>query len=268
MQIAYYRILIVIMMMCFQPAFAAQRITTIIPIYNADAESILPALQQQLLEDESISVYQQQIIINASANSTANIKQLINVLDAAGKQLIINIKNNATNNSNQQGINVNNQQHNPSTRIIKNGKLNTETHISIQQNNGNRFNQAQQGIRATEGEPSFIHTGSARIITSPSNNNGQAYQQQWHQAQTGFYATTWVNGDGVSIRISQQDQKWNNASIDTQSLNTSVTGKLGEWIPIANLHQHQNTHSRSITGKQGNTESSDTQLMIKVELAP
>jgi hypothetical protein len=51
----------------------------------------------------------------------------------------------------------------------------------------------------------------------------------------GFYAVPHVNGQRVTLEISQQADSMNSyggSAINTQRLSTTVAGRLGEWIEL------------------------------------
>lgn len=260
-----FALLFIVMHSAF--TFASPRMV-IIPIINADPQMLLPIIEQQLSQDSSVSIYQQQIILNAEPNEIEKITTLIKTLDQAGKQLRISIKNNDSSQNQLAGIAVNGND-SPNITITKNGKLTTTT-TTIRKANTQHTNNSQQGIRVTEGQSSFIQTGSMMRYNTPSyNNNGQiTHNQEWQSAQSGFYATTWLNGDAVSITIEQQNQAFtNDNTISTQSLKTHINGRLGEWIPLAGINNSKKSYTRYINGQEQNNENSNIMLYIKVELA-
>ena len=184
---------------------------SIIPLNNANAEQILPVIQSQLNEGSSATSYQNQIILNASAEETTKIKDLLTTLDSAGKQLLITVKNKSNDISSTNGGSIsNNGINNKGITVTKHG-INTQTTTTrIEHHSIKNTGLGEQGLRVTEGYPSFISTGGAKIYTQPlMTSNGAVIQnQEWKSAQTGFYATAWVNGNNVSISIEQEKQSF------------------------------------------------------------
>lgn len=263
-------------MVCFMmlviPTMAlAEKSMTVIPLNNADAEELVTAIEAQLSEDSSVSIYQNQIILNATAEETAKIKMLMVTLDTPAKQLLIAVKNNSQGSiTTTQGGFSNNNSGTPGIKINRHG-LNTETTTTtIEHRSVKNSGSGQQGIRASEGYPSFITTGSAKAYSQPLyNSNGQIVQnQEWHNAQTGFYATAWVNGNNVSIKIEQQKQRFNNdSSMDNQQLQTQVNGRLGEWIAIGSLNSQETINTRQLNSMGRSKDTQDNTIYLKVELA-
>lgn len=244
---------------------------SIIPLNNAIAEQILPVIQSQLNDGGSATSYQNQIILNASVEETLKIKNLLETLDSAGKQLLITIKNNNSDNSNIAYAGISNANLNDQgLRITKKGFNTQTTTTRIEQRSIKNSSSGNQGLRVTEGYPSFISTGSSKIYTQPLiTSNGTVIQnQEWKNAQTGFYATARVNGNYVSIDIEQEKQSFNNDnSINNQQLQTRVSGQLGQWIAIGTINNQETNNNRSFNSREKQRNTENNTIYLKVELA-
>lgn len=243
---------------------------SIIPLLNADAEQILPAIEQQLGEGSSASAYQNQIILNATAEETRQVKVLLATLDSAGRQLRIAVKTGSTGSVTTSGGSISNTGMDDSgIRISTNGRHKGTT-TTIQRRTTTSTGSAQQGIRATEGQPAYITTGTSMAYNQPAmTSNGQIVQtRQWQDAKTGFWATARVNGETVSIELEQQQESFNsNTIINSQQLQTHVNGRLGEWIAVGTLHSQDNSTTRSLNSSQHSNNNQSGTIYLKVELA-
>lgn len=57
----------------------------------------------------------------------------------------------------------------------------------------------------------------------------------WREAQSGFYVTPRLRGDEVQVEISSQQQRFardDDGRLATSGIDTVVTGRLGEWLPL------------------------------------
>ncbi len=66
---------------------------------------------------------------------------------------------------------------------------------------------------------------------------GPVIQQgiEWQEAQSGFYVTPRLHGDGVEVEVSSQRQRFahdNGGRLATSGVDTVVSGRLGEWLPL------------------------------------
>jgi hypothetical protein len=235
----------------------AEQHISVIPVNNGTVEELVPVIEAQLGEGSSVSSYQNQIILNASDEETIKIKHLLDTLDHTGRQLLISVKNDNTGNMTLNNGSINQP---------KNSQFSAQLQMRKMHNSG----QDNQGIRATEGYPSFITTGSAIAYNQPAlKSNGKIIQnQQWQNALTGFYATAWINNNEVSIKIEQEKQRFtSNTSMDNQQLQTRVSGKLGEWIAIGNVSSHNITNEHSFSSVTHNQDNQTSTIYLKVELA-
>ena len=243
---------------------------TIIPLANARAEQLLPVIEQQLDEGSSASIYQNQIILNATAEEITKIRDLIKKLDIAGQQLRITIKigNNDSSTSNTSSIN-NNTLNNNGLSISKKSRLGNTTTV-IQRHSSNASGASSQGILATEGQPAYISTGSSTSYNQPTiTANGNIVQtKEWKSAQTGFWATVWLNGNSVNIDLEQQKENLNQDNfIDSQQLQTHINGRLGDWIAIGTLHSQDKQHSYTLNSIENTTANNTNTIYLKVDRA-
>jgi hypothetical protein len=97
-------------------------------------------------------------------------------------------------------------------------------------------------VRALEGYETYVSLGQSRPFASTTATGAAPYPPVVSQStgfrdvQTGFYATPRVSGDRVTLEISSRQQRLasegQNAPVATASVDTTVTGKLGEWMQI------------------------------------
>jgi hypothetical protein len=90
-----------------------------------------------------------------------------------------------------------------------------------------------------------------QVVIGPGGavvNEGYVYQD----VGRGFYAVPRVNGQRVTLDISQQSASQGGyGSINSQRLSTTVSGRLGEWIELGGS-------GRQASGNQGGALSLST----------
>lgn len=238
-----------------QASFAALAEISIITLQRSQADQLVPIIASQLGAGSSVNSYQNQIILNATADEIARVKTLISQLDTEGRQLLISVKTDDNRSASNQNADV-------KVSHSQNGTTRTETRVTTrvqtlgQQSQGHGL----QSIRATEGMPSLISIGQSKAYHSESG-------QSWHNADNGFYATARVNHGTVNIAIEQQRAAFNAQNLrDQQSLRTSVSGRLGEWIAIGTLAQTgENQSYRNSSGATAR-HSSSSLIYLKVDV--
>ena len=105
-------------------------------------------------------------------------------------------------------------------------------------------------VQTVEGGQAFIQVGRSlpipmlQVVVGPGGaviNETVVYQD----VGPGFYATPRLNGTRVTLDISQQSASQGGyGSINSQSLSTTVSGRLGEWIELGGS-------GRQASGNQG-----------------
>jgi type II secretory pathway component GspD/PulD (secretin) len=96
-------------------------------------------------------------------------------------------------------------------------------------------------VRALEGTETWIAVGqvvplpAAQVVPGPRSVHGQPYVE-YRDVSTGFYATVRLGGDFATLEISPRQQRLQSTergpAVATAGSSTTVSGRLGEWIPL------------------------------------
>jgi len=272
-----------ILVMHMQAAFAedSARQAYVIELQNQVPETLIPAIKPLLAADDGISGFNNELIITTDPQRIASIRQLVSQLDKPLQNLLISVKNNNAgssqdNNSGFSGgirtgkIIIGTGQPAPSqsdgTTIQSNG-------LSYSTNATTRTfsTRAEQQIRAVEGNPAFIYTGESR--QAPVQDRYGNVSSTEVDANKGFYVTARLMGDRVLLDIFVSndafDQSSNNSRqvpVSIQHLNTTVSGRVGEWISLSGItlgdSEQENSLAKKITTGSGSLGD------ISVKIAP
>jgi hypothetical protein len=261
-----------LLLFCVSASVAlAQRQMTTIELSYANPQQIREVILPLLSEGSSVSVYQDQLILNVTADELAKTRELIKQLDSAGRQLLVSLRSDGVGSESRRGVNVNGAIRAGDTTITTGSDgLTTETRTTVRVNNyqGTSTDNGNQSVRATEGMPAYISTGMTApvqsYITGPDGR--RYYQQDYVDAVSGFYATTRVNDGMANITIDQSNNQLKGQSIATQQLQSQVSGPLGQWIPIGVISSSASVRDQDIGSRGQSERASSTQLYIKVEL--
>jgi len=75
-----------------------------------------------------------------------------------------------------------------------------------------------------------------------------------------------IGGDTVVLDISQRAETLRNGVVDTQQLETQVSGKLGEWISLGGINSGANSSRSGIGSRQYSTSSDERSVWVRVDL--
>lgn len=266
-------------------AFADSNITHVYAVQHQIAESLVPAIDGILLPGESVNAYNHSLVVNASAASHRSIETLLRELDTPLRNIMIVVRNDNTGNSTDNGTSVSGGIRTGNVYLGAGGPVYRENRslggddgVVIQSNGvrirshretSNSSTQQEQKLRAIEGSPSWISTGqSIPYRTTDAWGNSTT---EYHNADSGFYVTARIMGDRVQLDISTSDDKLSQdpherrrGIIDTQRLQTSTAGAIGEWISLGGIHLQDADDSEQYTGNHRKTSDSITGISVKI----
>jgi hypothetical protein len=249
----------------------AQRQMTTIELSYANPQQIKSVIIPLLSEGSSVSVYQDQLILNVTAEELAKTRELLKQLDSAGRQLLVSLRSDGIGSDSRRSVDVDAAIRTGDTTISTGtGGRNTETRTSVRVNDyrGASTDNGNQSVRATEGMPAYISTGMTAPVQSYTTgpDGRRYYQQDYVDAVSGFYATARVNAGVVQISIDQSNNQLQGRTIATQQLQSQVSGALGQWLPIGVISNSTSLQDQGIASRGQSSRASSTQLFIKVEL--
>jgi len=230
-------------------SFSTMAATEIVPLNFRTSVDMLPVAQDFIGNEGQVSAYGNQLIVKADQRKIDELKALISQLDVAAKRLLITVD---TSDNNYQS----------------NGAKSNQTRI-IHRSTASRDGGVQQ-VQASEGTPALIQVGQSVPLTSAQTDSygDLRSQTEYRNVTQGFYVTASVTGEIVHLAISTNRDRMSQERpdvVNVQSTDTTVTGRLGEWITLAGVN-HQN-----LADKQARTRSYATQgrddmnLRVKVD---
>ncbi|MFJ4048270.1 secretin N-terminal domain-containing protein [Pseudomonas hunanensis] len=221
--------------------------TEVVPLQHRSSAELLPALQAFIGKDGTISAFENKLIVNASPERIDDLRALLQQLDTAPKRLLISVDNNDSNFQDNRG----------NARVIHYGTRNRDG--------------GMQRVQASEGQPALIQVGQSIPITSTSTDGYGRIQSntEYRNVTQGFYVTPSLSGETVRLQISSNNDRISHERADVvkvQSTDTTVTGKLGEWITLAGFNQ-QSQADRSASSHTYSTQRGENMtLRVKVDL--
>ena len=218
--------------------------TQVITLKNRTSADLLPVAQQFIGKDGNVSVYGNQLIVEAPSEKIQSLEALLRQLDKPARRLLITVD---TSDNNLPDTNS-------STRVYS---------------TASRDGGVQQ-IQATEGVPALIQTGQSIPQTSTQTDAyGRLSAQTTYRTVTrGFYITASVTGETIHLAISTNRDRMSQEQpdvVNVQSTDTQVSGPLGQWITVAGIS------GQNQAGQQGQTLTYSTQnrddmtLRVKVD---
>lgn len=227
------------------------------------AEQVVPVVSAQLSAGSSVTPYREQLILSVTDAEYRNLQTLLTQLDTAPRSLLISVRKQSQQFDNDERVGVKGHIGDGAVQVQSgNGwQQRTETRVIVNQGSTQSTRDGSQQVRAVEGMRAFINAGN-----TVSMRNGSYGERELVPVDSGFYATARIVNDAVIIDIDQRDDRVQARGIATQSLQTQVRGRVGEWIPLGGLNTSQSGNERALTSYGNNATNAMADLAIKVDL--
>lgn len=222
--------------------------TEIVPLNYRTSSELLPVAQNFIGQDGTVNSYGNQLIVSAEPRKIEELRALLAQLDTAPKRLLISVDTSDSAARSSNGASP--------SRIISYGTASREGGV--------------QQVQTSEGTPALIQVGqSVPLTTSSTDSYGYAQSNtEYRNVTQGFYVTATVTGDIVHLEISTNRDRMSQERPDTinvQSTDSTVSGRLGEWITLAGHSGNSVADQRGIAQRYSTQGRGDMVMRVKVD---
>ncbi len=269
-------------------ASAERMVLEVIELQHRLVRDVLPILQPVLAPGSTATGTSNQLIVRSTPENLAEIREVIMALDTRIMQLRITVTQDASAVVQAQtdalaghlhtgdfaagvpdrgprggaGIHVEAGQGSVSYRT---------THTQTQDDSANTH-----FVLGMDGQPAFIATGQQipqpyyEATATPYGgtvNSGIDYQQ----VTSGVYVTPRLQGDRVVLEVAPRLERIDAAgsgAITTQGAQTTVSGRVGEWIPLGGANVTSGGNDAELLARTRRRSDHSYATWIKVEIAP
>ncbi|MEZ5566026.1 MAG: hypothetical protein R3F24_11110 [Gammaproteobacteria bacterium] len=264
-------------------AHADNRTLTTIALKHQLPSQVLPVIQPLLTSGSTAAEFNGQLVLNVTEEELAKVRQLLGVIDRQSRQLLITVRTPANSTSQSRGVTVDGSIGNDNVRIGTGhtGVGNRDgLRIGVDDSTSNESSTGQQQVRTVEGMPARISLGVTTPVTSSYTlaDGRRVTSQEYYPVNQAINVIARVIDGRVILDIDQQNDKLadqkrsqgTNASrapiINTQSISTQVSGRVGEWIPLGNIDQSSHADTSGTSGVSRSSRSEINTVAIKVEV--
>lgn len=244
------------------PVYAQETTIEIFTLKHRMPQEIIPVIQPLVGTRGAVSGMNDQLIVRATPERLAQIKRVLRHIDIPPLRLVITVKQDAAGAGADHGARL-------SGRIGKDAaRLNARLY-STQSQGDSAYTQQ---VQAVEGYPARIQIGHAiPVVEQAVTPAGQVINSFHYQdVGVGFYVLPLVSGNRVTLRISpHRDQlSASGGEIAIQRVQTTVSGRLGEWIDIGGAVQRMQNQSSGIGYATSAYGAEQRDVRVKVEALP
>jgi type II secretory pathway component GspD/PulD (secretin) len=269
-------------------SYAQQLVTEVLPLGYRSINEIIPLVRPLVRPSGSVAGLQGQLVVTATPQQMAEVRRVLGKLDKSPVRLLISVRRGNSRNGKKGSASV---QGRAGNIAINNGDATVggkgdNQHIdqdSLSLNLKSHQREVEdditQQVQVLEGHEAYISTGEVIPVRNRGAvaGPGGVYRYdstEFYPAVTGFYTIPRLNGDEVFLEMNTVSRKRNNLklggyhpqqNIAVSNINTSVTGKLGEWIVIGNIDQSGVKNYQGIAAKSRQQKSSSSSVSVRVE---
>lgn len=226
------RLVLILITLLALPARAQSQLE-VIPLRHQTVDQVLPVLQPLLEPGGTLSGMDNQLFLRASPRNRAEIKKALAAIDTPVRRLAIRISQNRAADDSSRGADA-------AGEVVLGTGRRADINARVWDTTSVRSESGSQMVQTVEGGRAFIQAGHSlpvpmrQVMVGP----GGAVATDtvvYRDIGQGFYVEPHVNGDRVTLVISQQADspgRYGPGSADTLRLSTTVSGRLGEWIEL------------------------------------
>jgi type II secretory pathway component GspD/PulD (secretin) len=256
------RALTLVLLVSGGTAFADDTAVEILTVRNRPAADLVGVLQPLAGPGGGVAASGDKLVVHASPAALARIRATVAALDVTPRMLTITVRQGGDRSASTtaaEGSVVAGSGHVRATGVFAHG---------TSQQSGTDV----QRLAVVEGGRAFIRTGSAQpvptvgVVSAPGGGavvQGTTYQD----VESGFYVRPRLAGETVTLELSTRgDRLAADGAIDVQDVDTTVSGRLGEWIALGGLSRSEQSHGSGILSTSRGSATDERTVEVMVEL--
>ena len=270
----------------------AQTTVEVIPLKYRKAEQVLPVVQPLLGRESSVTSFQNQLVIRATPAELAQVKGVLASIDTPPRLLLITVRQDADLTRDRREMEIFGSIGNDRARVTVPGSGTRSGGNVVLREGDDRLraraidsqrsssDRSAQTIQVLEGYSAFIRIGESRPVNSRqvvrSVVNGQVVERvvdstEYREASTGFHVLPRVQGDRVTLDINPRRDSFDDqrrGAVNVQRVDTTVSGRLGEWIDLGGVGDTRSEQGSSLLGRSSSQVDDRRGVQVKVEELP
>ena len=270
-------------------AHAQSTVLEVIPLHYRMAEEVIPIIQPMLAREGSVSGFQGQLVVRTTPANLEEIKRILASLDTAPRQLVITVRQETDVERSRSSAEVSGSVGGDHGRVTIPGSGGTRggnvvlrdgddpLRVNVLEGTSSETDRSEQTVRVMEGREAFVRIGQSVPVRERQVQRtvvgGRVVEQvvegaQYRDVASGFYVLPRVSGDRVTLDVSSQRESLSRRSagnVNVQSLVTTVSGRLGEWMEIGGVGQDASGRQAVLLGRSATASRDSRRVLIKVE---
>lgn len=238
------------------------------------AEQVLPTLQPLVEPGGAITGKDNVLFVRTSTANYEQIRQAVALLDRAAREVLITVGQGSIADASAVAARAEASMGSGSAQAGINRPPGEPTGIAVragtrEQRSGVR---TLASVRTQEGQETLISRGQSVPFTTtevaPYGGSSTVRQTTtYRNVSSGFYATVRLSGERVTIDIAPREERLSarGTAVHTRGVHTTVSGRLGEWIPIGGVTETAAFSSGSLLTEGSAVVESGYRTWLKVD---
>ncbi len=267
---------------------AQETVLEVITLKYRNADQIIPMLKPLLAPGGTISGMQNRVIVRTTPENLAELRKVLGMVDNAPRRLLISVRQDAAASGSLDEAEISGSIGNDRARAtvpgtgsqqggtaqVKRGDDKVRGRVLRSQSAST--DRDVQTVQVLEGNEAIINVGQSVAIPSGSVSVTPSGTQpsrsiEYRDVGTGFRVRPRVNGDQVTLEISTRRDSLgdpNAGSFNVQSVDTVISGRLGQWLELGGIGQSSTQHDSGTGSRRSNIGTNDRRVSLKVEELP
>ncbi len=285
MTCGFHKLTIYFVLLLPQIALAENMQLEVIPLQNRMVDDVIHIIRPLVAPGGTVTGMNNQLIIKTTPSNLAEIKEILTRIDHAPRKLMITVKQNIYGNSHlredsltgeyiSENVQINTgHDHSKEGLSVSAGDKNSNVQYRTLNNTARTDDRNTFKVQALEGRPAFINQGQSIPVGSSTahvTKHGVVLNQStdYYETRSGFYVLPRLNGNQVTLLAATElssVQPDSHPTANVQGVETTVTGRLGQWMELGGIDQsfnhgtRQNFSSSNVRGQELRT------VLIKVD---
>jgi len=276
--------------LCAAAVFAQNTVLEVIPLRYRNAAEVIPIIQPMLAREGSVSGFQGQLVVRTTPANLEEIKRILAAVDTAPRQLLITVRQDAGGERSRSQADVSANVGGDHARVVvppasrdpRGGNVvlgdgDDRVRVQVLDSSSAASDRNTQTLRVTEGREAFVRVGQSvpvrerqvqRTVVGGRVVGRVIEGTQYREVASGFYVLPRLAGDRVTLDISPQRETLSRqvpGAVNVQSMVTTVSGGLGEWIEIGGMVQDASGQQSVLLGRTTTAARDSRRVLIKVE---
>ena len=263
-------------------AWAQQTVLEVIQLKYRRVDEVIPILRPLVPAQGSVSGLNNQLIVRTTPQNLEEIKRILAAIDAAPRRLMVSVRQDADLERSQRGGQISG-----TARVGDNVSITVpgrptppgasarvdDVRAKVFSSEAQNTDRVSQQVQVLEGSRAFIRVGQSvpvrtRQVVDTAGGRRIVDTTGFQDVDTGFFVVPRVSGDTVTLEIFTAADSLRSpvsGATNVQRVQTTVSGRLGEWIEIAGFDQQATQRDSEILARSSDARREGRRVLLKVD---